>query len=145
MKLRPALYKLLYCYSQLIRILNRRCKLRLTAYGHPNTLVKTYHGDYPKMRTIMAVMLEALRLFPVVALIPKVTNGPQTLKMGDYEIHVPPSTTVRIDSIGLHRNTKYWGPVPHEFCPARWLMAPGYTQPKDTVNKSTAHPDLLCL
>jgi len=103
------------------------------------------YGDYPKMRTIMAVMLEALRLFPAIALIPKVTNSaPQTLKMGDYEIHVPTSTTVSIDTIGLHRNTKYWGPDPHEFRPSRWLMAPGYTQPKDTVNESTAHSDLLC-
>lgn len=115
---------------------------RIWASKHPGEDLS--YGDYPKMRTIMAVMLEALRLFPAVALIPKVTNGPQTLKMGDYEIHVPPSTTVSIDTIGLHRNTKYWGPDPHEFRPSRWLMAPGYTQPKDTVNESTAHPDLLC-
>jgi len=64
--------------------------------------------------------------------------------MGDYEIHVPPSTTVSIDTISLHRNTKYWGLDPHEFRPSRWLMPPGYIQPKDTVNESTGHPNLLC-
>jgi cytochrome P450 len=102
------------------------------------------YGDYPKMRTIMAVMLETLRLFPAVGLIPKITSGPQTLKMGDNEIHVPPSTTVSIDVIGLHRNPKYWGPDTHDFRPSRWLMTSGYTQPKDTINESTAHADLLC-
>ncbi|KAH6682921.1 cytochrome P450 [Halenospora varia] len=100
------------------------------------------YDDYPKMRVIMALMLETLRTYPPVVLIPKVTTADQSLEYEGKTIDLPAGSRISIDVVSLHRNPKYWGSDNHEFKPSRWLMLAGYVPPPDTNDESPSHINL---
>jgi cytochrome P450 len=92
-------------------------------------------------------MNEELRLIPPVVNIPKSTlpNSPQPLTVNGKECMVPGGTYINLNSVGVHRNPKYWphGPTRteeqggrvhptsnidndlEEFKPERWLISEG--------------------
>ncbi|KAF4628195.1 hypothetical protein G7Y89_g9958 [Cudoniella acicularis] len=100
------------------------------------------YGDYPKMRIIMALMLETLRLYPPAVMIPKVVTSPQTLTYENKTVILPPGSRVGIDVVSTQRNPKYWGPTRHEFIPTRWLMPSDYVPPPDSADESPPHSGL---
>ncbi|KAG9228522.1 cytochrome P450 [Amylocarpus encephaloides] len=106
------------------------------------------YENYPKMRTIMALMLETLRLYPPVVQLPKFTITPQTVTHNSQTVDIPANSRVSIDVVSTHRSPKYWNQSPsqsrHTFAPSRWLMPSSYVQPPDTSNESPAHENLLC-
>jgi cytochrome P450 len=89
-------------------------------------------------------MNEQLRLIPPVVNIPKSTlpNSPQSLTVDGKECMVPGGTFINLNSVGVHRNPKYWphGPTRsealggrihptsntdndlEEFRPERWII-----------------------
>lgn len=99
-------------------------------------------------------MNEQLRLIPPVVNIPKSTlpNSPQTLTVNGKECIVPGGTFINLNSVGVHRNPKYWphGPTRsekqggrvhgtsntdndlEEFRPERWILSEG-----DSANAKT--------
>lgn len=93
--------------------------LRSEIHSTIGNRLPTYE-DFPNLIYPLCVMLETLRLFPPVRSIPKCTlNGPQPL-MGKYII--PENTTLYLDTVHLHRNSKYWGNATDldEFNPSRF-------------------------
>lgn len=60
---------------------------------------------------------EALRLFPPIPIIFRLTSGDIELKSGT----IPTGTIVAIDFMHLHRNTKIWGQNAAEYEPERFL------------------------
>ncbi|CAG8977354.1 hypothetical protein HYALB_00011369 [Hymenoscyphus albidus] len=102
------------------------------------------YGDYGKMRVIMAVMLETLRLYPPVVMLPKFTVEHTTLTYNDITIEIPADSRVSLDIVSTQRNPKYWNPNPHQFTPSRWLMPPSYVALPEANNESPAHANLLC-
>lgn len=70
-------------------------------------------------------MNEALRLYPPVTEIPKLSNEDTflpTLRSDGHveQIFVPAKTEVRLDAVGLHYNPRYWSD-PLTFNPSRFL------------------------
>ncbi|TVY91117.1 Cytochrome P450, partial [Lachnellula willkommii] len=103
------------------------------------------YDDYPKMRIIMALMLEVLRFYPPVVFLPKFSsNSIQTITHEGKTIQIPPMSRVNLDIVGVQRNPKYWGSDAQEFRLSRWLMPEDYKPPPDSSNESLAHPNLLC-
>nr|ASN66812.1 Cyp5490A1 [Phaffia rhodozyma] len=85
------------------------------------------YEDFQKLTHTMAVLYETLRLFPAVAVIPKVSTEDTTLKYQDIggdngikTIFVPKGTDVTIDTPALHTNPLYWKD-PLSFKPERFL------------------------
>lgn len=79
----------------------------------------TGHADAAKMRYTRAVIKEAMRLHPVVAM-----SLPRKTPAGGLWIHerwLPPNTTVGCNPVALHRNEEIYGPDAAEFRPDRWF------------------------
>jgi cytochrome P450 len=71
----------------------------------------------------LAIMNEALRLYPLVLQIPKWTGeGPEVKTLGPFVL--PPKTSVNITNMGLHYNPKSWGEDADKFRPERFLSDP---------------------
>ncbi|CCX04780.1 Similar to Probable cytochrome P450 313a1; acc. no. Q9VFJ0 [Pyronema omphalodes CBS 100304] len=75
-----------------------------------------YEEVYPKLARVLCVMLETMRLYPIVPYIPKST-GPLGATLGGIDI---PSSVVIVDPTALHRMPEYWGPEADSFDPSRW-------------------------
>jgi cytochrome P450 len=81
-------------------------------------------------------MNEELRLVPPIVTIPKCTlpNSSQSLTIDGKDVMIPPETFVGLQTVGVHRNPKFWPHgkpnSPHsrcntdldEFIPERWLV-----------------------
>ncbi|RDL39165.1 uncharacterized protein BP5553_03505 [Venustampulla echinocandica] len=102
------------------------------------------YDDYGKMRVIMALMLETLRVYPPVVMLPKITTARSSVTYNNQTISIPANSRVLIDVVSVQRNPKYWGPNNHSFVPSRWLMPSSYTPPPDSNNESPAHANLFC-
>lgn len=103
------------------------------------------YEDYPKMRTIMALMLETLRLYPpIINLFKSTTTKPQVLTYRSQPLPLPPDTDIFLEAVSLHRNPKYWSPSSDTFIPSRWLKDSTYTLPPNALSESPAHANLLC-
>ncbi|KAH7338264.1 cytochrome P450 [Rhizoctonia solani] len=72
----------------------------------------------------MAIVYEALRLFPMVGIMPKIATADTSITVGfpphTQTIQVPESTKVNVFSTGLHYNPSYWE-SPDEFDPERFM------------------------
>ncbi|KAK0188569.1 cytochrome P450 [Armillaria mellea] len=100
-----------------------------TLYRHIMTIIPdgrnpTYE-EMPFFTHSVAVFYENLRLFPPVAVIPKMSAEDTVLvstnKAGECKtIPVPQGTIVSIDVAGLHYNPRYWKD-PEVFDPSRFL------------------------
>ncbi|CZR53265.1 uncharacterized protein PAC_03143 [Phialocephala subalpina] len=102
------------------------------------------YDDYPKMRFIVALMLETLRAYPPLNLLPKHATDAQTFTYRGQTVYVPPNTDISIAIVSTQHNPLYWGPDPWEFRPSRWLMPPGYLPPPNTSNEAPAQDNILC-
>ncbi|CAE6517092.1 unnamed protein product [Rhizoctonia solani] len=73
---------------------------------------------------VMAVVYEALRLFPMVGIMPKISTADATITVGfpphTQTLQVPASTKVNVFSTALHYNPSYWE-NPDEFDPERFM------------------------
>lgn len=83
------------------------------------------YDDMRKLTYATAIMYEALRLYPAVPLLPKVTHSDTTLIVGrgghDAQVHhMPSSTRAFILTCGLHYNPSYWDD-PEDFVPSRFI------------------------
>ncbi|KAM4066174.1 cytochrome p450 [Hirsutella rhossiliensis] len=79
------------------------------------------HVAAAKLQYTRAVIKEAMRLYPVVAM-----SLPRKTPAGGLSIHqrwMPPNTTVGCNPVALHRNQDIYGPDAAEFNPGRWLNA----------------------
>jgi len=90
----------------------------------PDGRLPTY-DEMPLFTHSLAVFYEALRMFPPVTIIPKISAQDTILKVGNAAgetklIPVPKGTYLRIDVMGLHYNSRYWED-PHTFKPSRFL------------------------
>ncbi|PVG01189.1 cytochrome P450 [Serendipita vermifera] len=88
--------------------------------------IPTY-ADVPKLVYGAAIIQEALRLIPIVPVIPKIsaveTQFTTTAAEGAVKnISVPHGTPLLINVVGLHYNPKLWDD-PYEFRPERFLQA----------------------
>ncbi|KAG8729773.1 hypothetical protein FRC11_008043, partial [Ceratobasidium sp. 423] len=87
------------------------------------------HGDlaYSHIQLLtyaMAVVYETLRLFPMVAIMPKKATTDTTVTLGfspnTHSVQVPASTIVHVFATGLHYSPSYWE-NPDEFDPERFM------------------------
>ncbi|KAF2653148.1 putative cytochrome P450 monooxygenase [Lophiostoma macrostomum CBS 122681] len=99
-----------------------------------------YAELYPRLPRCRAVLFETLRLYPPIMALPKWTNDqPQSLRVGDREIIIPPHTSVQPNIIAVQTHPQYW-PEPRVWKPSRWITAPTgaaekeemYVPPRDT-------------
>ncbi|KAF4508220.1 hypothetical protein G6O67_004629 [Ophiocordyceps sinensis] len=82
-------------------------------------------SDASNLQYTRAVIKEAMRLYPVIAM-----SLPRKIPAGGLMIHqqwLPPNTTVGCNPVALHRNEDMYGADAAEFDPGRWLKAEAET------------------
>ena len=94
----------------------------------------SYDTDLPRLLNgiLGAVLNETLRVVTPIVNIPKhvASSTPQSLKIGDKILAVPPHTMIRLCVPSVHRNPKYWSLSStgnkhndlEEFKPERWFV-----------------------
>lgn len=97
----------------------------------------SYKTDFPKLLDgyTGAILNETLRVYPVIPFIPRTTESPKSLKIGDQTYMVPAHTICMIHASGSHNNPKFWPqidtstsennpiyPIP-TFDPGNWLKS----------------------
>src|SRR5271170_6033281 len=75
------------------------------------------YEDLPNLVYPLCVMLETLRMFPPVVAIPRLALKDELL-LGKY--YIPKDSSLHLDMVNLHRNSKYWGPDIDVFNPSRF-------------------------
>lgn len=81
-----------------------------------------YQKVYPKLLRLSCLMMETVRLFPPVTMVPKVTNaGPQTITYQNHTYTLPQNTMIGLSSAAIQYNPAAWGPDAAVFRPDRWL------------------------
>lgn len=79
------------------------------------------YADAPTLRYTQAVIKEAMRLHPVIAMsLPRKTPA---RGLWIQQLWLPPSTTIGCNPVALHRNREIHGPDADDFKPGRWLNA----------------------
>ncbi|KAF8540072.1 putative cytochrome P450, partial [Trichophaea hybrida] len=79
-----------------------------------------YEEVFPKLVTPLCLMLETLRLFPVVPYIPKSTGeSGTTLTYGGRTVHLRPMY-IAVSATSVQRSPAYYGPSADVFDPTRW-------------------------
>lgn len=117
-----------------------------------------YTSVFPKAHRAQAIMLEALRLFPPLIHVVKMTKAPQTVttpSSGTFTI--PTNTTIYINQVVLHTNPTVWRNLnmtdlerkataddedgirgdEYEFRPSRWINPPNSSSPIFQPQKGT--------
>ncbi|KAJ6514896.1 cytochrome P450 [Mycena vitilis] len=89
-------------------------------YGSRTSLV---YDDFPRMRWVMAVMNETLRVFAPTAMVNKWTDEPTAIPYGRTTVVLPPNTRVSTNITGIHSNPAVWGPDAKVWRPARWIVS----------------------
>ncbi|KAK3176181.1 hypothetical protein OEA41_007504 [Lepraria neglecta] len=80
-----------------------------------------YTQVFSDLKRCRAVLLETLRLYPPILALPKWTSQhPQTLRMGDRTITIPPHTGVMPSLLTVQTHPKYWQDPLH-WQPSRWI------------------------
>ncbi|KAL9125818.1 MAG: hypothetical protein Q9217_005038 [Psora testacea] len=87
-----------------------------------------YSELFSDLKRCRAVLLETLRLYPPILVLPKWTNEhPQTLQIGKNTVVIPPHTGVMPSLRTVQMHPKYWQD-PLRWKPSRWISlstAPG--------------------
>ena len=140
-----------------------------TIFGHRPVSEWNYERDMPKLldSTAAAVMNEQLRLTPAVVNINKCTQGRQRvpLKFDGRDVSVPGGAIIKLVSVAVHRNPKYWPSAPERqtsdffaktcdgardldcFSPERWFVPQNkqrdgaYPQNNTPPPKKLFHPE----
>lgn len=108
------------------------------AKKHGNIETWTYTEIFSKLKRCRALMLETLRLFPPIMAIPKRTNSdPQSIRVGDRTIIIPPKTFVTPGPLAIQTLPEYWD-EPLEWRPQRWIA-----NKSSSGRKPSASPDQL--
>ncbi|KAL2788298.1 cytochrome P450 [Aspergillus keveii] len=76
---------------------------------------------YPKLVTPLCVMLETMRLYPPVVMVPKWTgNVARSIHYQDRDVPLEQGVNLNLNMNGLHYSEEYWGPDVQRFSPQRW-------------------------
>ncbi|KAJ5625301.1 cytochrome P450 [Penicillium lagena] len=80
-----------------------------------------YNALFPKLVTLLCVMLETLRLYPPAVTVPKWTGeSPAEIVYDGQHYLLPAHTGVNLNAVPLHYASEYWGPNAINFDPSRW-------------------------
>ncbi|KAK2018654.1 cytochrome P450 [Colletotrichum eremochloae] len=85
---------------------------------------EAFMGLYARLPRCQAVMLETLRLYPSVTVIPKYTTAPATLSIGGSNRHIPPNTNVFVNMPSIQIRESIWGSDAGLWNPGRWIVEP---------------------
>jgi cytochrome P450 len=87
-----------------------------------------------------ATQLETLRLFPPIMSLPKETGEqPQRLQVGSQSIVIPSNTTIYINALATHTNSRYWRNS-LKWTPSRWIHKTSADLKRTTTNESLVTP-----
>lgn len=101
----------------------------------------TYAEAFPKLKRCRALMLETLRLFPPIMAIPKRTNSnPQSIRVGERVITLPPNTMITPGPLAVHTLPDYWDD-PLEWRPQRWITKTSLSGPGTFASSDTPSED----
>ncbi|OOG00095.1 hypothetical protein ASPCADRAFT_161615 [Aspergillus carbonarius ITEM 5010] len=82
-----------------------------------------YAELFPKLNRCKAIMLETLRLFPPIPLLPKRTNDQsQPLQIGERTVMIPPNVLVYPCVLPMHLHPQHWED-PLTWKPSRWVTS----------------------
>ncbi|KAL8768824.1 MAG: hypothetical protein Q9194_005609, partial [Teloschistes cf. exilis] len=110
-----------------------------------------YEKTFPKLQRCLAVLLETVRLYNPLLNVPKYTAAhPQTLRVNDRTLRIPPDTIVAPHMNALHTHPRYWGDDSLQWRPSRWIISstPSFSNPPSSSttpnnpNHSTPTPNL---
>ncbi|KAI1420949.1 cytochrome P450 [Xylaria sp. FL1777] len=80
-----------------------------------------YKTLFPALKRCRAVMLETLRVYPPIMLLPKLTfRTAQTIPVGDQTLVIPPNVNTTICLKAVQSHPDYW-PDPDTWNPSRWI------------------------
>lgn len=92
---------------------------------HKDIATWDYDTLFPHLKRTLALMLETLRLFQPVPLIPKYTaDRPQPLTINGQTHTIPSKTVVELNTTAAHTLPKYWGTDSLVWRPGRWIASP---------------------
>ena len=95
-----------------------------------------YANLFPKLPRCRAVLYETLRLYPPIMSLPKWSSDvPQSIRVGERDITVPPRTGVMPSLLAVQTHPDYWS-EPLEWKPARWI-APSCSDEDEGVGMET--------
>ncbi|KAL8637803.1 MAG: hypothetical protein Q9228_004965, partial [Teloschistes exilis] len=80
----------------------------------------------------MRKQLETVRLYNPLLNVPKYTAAhPQTLRVNDRTLRIPPDTIVAPHMNALHTHPRYWGDDSLQWRPSRWIISstPSFSNP----------------
>ena len=102
-----------------------------------------YRETYPRLKRCQAVLLETLRLFPLVP-IAKSTgprgDGPSTLTVNGRRIVIPAGTMLIPNHMAVHTHPRYWGSDSLKWRPSRWILTASLDEKLSTYDPTTAPP-----
>ncbi|KAG4267187.1 hypothetical protein FPRO04_04799 [Fusarium proliferatum] len=91
-----------------------------------------YETYYPRLKRVLAIMHETLRLFGAARAVPKTTLVDQTLKVNGASYTIPKNTFVGVNLAGLHTSSASWGDNALQWLPSRWITADDKLAPMPT-------------
>lgn len=81
-----------------------------------------YEHVFPRLKRCQAVLLETLRLYPLIMSLPKWTKDrSQTIQVGEKTLVIPPGVGTSPHLLAVHTHPKYWTD-PFEWKPSRWII-----------------------
>ncbi|KAI0006823.1 cytochrome P450 [Xylariaceae sp. FL0662B] len=80
-----------------------------------------YHTDFPQLKRCMAILYETLRLKTPVPEVKWTSENPQSLRVDERTLTIPPKTLVIPSYIYVQRHPHFWGPDAQDWSPARWI------------------------
>lgn len=101
----------------------------------------TYVECFSKLKRCRALMLETLRLFPPIMAIPKrTTSRPQSIRVGERVIILPPNTFVTPGPLAVQTLPEYWD-EPLEWRPQRWITSTSFSGHRSPTSSGTPFED----
>ena len=104
-----------------------------------------YHEIFPKLKRVLAIMLETLRLFPPVVALPKQneTPNPLSLTIAGKEYQIPPTTFVVTNTMAAHTFPRYWGTDTLIWDPKRWIIERSSAESADPTANSDGDSETI--
>ncbi len=98
-----------------------------------------YNVDFPRLKRCLAILLETVRLYTPVPVAKWTGYSPQSLKVNEKLIIIPPNTMVIPSYAAMYTHPRYWGPDPLEWRPSRWITS----DRSNSTSKSTGDEELM--
>lgn len=98
----------------------------ITAFAQNKPVEEWTYDLFPKLKRCRAVVYETLRLYSPISGNPKITSGRvQHLRVGDWELAIPPGTEVISLIHSVQADPRYWpGGDARIWRPSRWIVRP---------------------